>query len=225
MKEFDWKDNIENKDEKKKIGAKIAKRVKDGDIIGFGSGSTSYMTILEINKRVKQEGLKIKAIPTSKIIEELCDELNIEKSSIKEEKPDWCFDGADEIDSSKWMIKGMGAALYREKLNLKNSKENYILVDSSKFVERLGEAHPVPVECDVEKIETVKNALLKLGARSVDVKMSKINENDVFITDNGKAILHSWFDKIESDYEDKINEIDGGLDNGLFIGYEYEIIS
>ena len=75
MKEFDWKDNIENKDEKKKIGAKIAKRVKDGDIIGFGSGSTSYMTILEINKRVKQEGLKIKAIPTSKIIEELCDEV------------------------------------------------------------------------------------------------------------------------------------------------------
>lgn len=225
MKEFDWKDNIENKEEKKRIGAKIAKRVKDGDVIGFGSGSTSYMTILEIAERIKKEGLKIKAIPTSKIIENLCNELDIRICSIEEEKPNWCFDGADEIDKNKWLIKGMGAALYKEKLNIKNSKENYILVDNSKFVERLGQNHPVPVECDIYKIESVKEALLKLGARNIEVKISKVKENEIFISDNGKAILHVWFDKIEADYEEKINKIDGVLDNGLFIGYNYEIIN
>ena len=225
MQEFDWKNNVDNREQKQKLAKRIAKRAKDGDTIGFGSGSTSYLAVEEIAKRVQEENLKIKAIPTSTIIEEICKKLEIETITLSEAKPDWCFDGADEVDTHNWLIKGMGAALYREKMNIKASEENYILVDSSKFVEKLGQNHPVPVECDVEKIETVKNALLKLGARSVDVKMSKINENDVFITDNGKAILHSWFDKIESDYEDKINEIDGVLDNGLFIGYEYEIIS
>lgn len=224
MKEFDWKDNIENKEEKIRIGAKIAEKVKDGDVIGFGSGSTSYMTILEIAKRMKKEGLKIKAIPTSKIIEDLCHELNIKTCTVEEQKPDWCFDGADEVDKNNWLIKGMGAALYKEKLNIKNCKKNYILVDNSKFVEKLGQFHPVPVECDIDKIDNVKLALLELGSTKVEVKMSKIKENEIFITDNGKAILYTWFDKIEADYEEKINNICGVLDNGLFIGYNYEIV-
>jgi len=224
MQEFDWKDNVEHKEEKQKIGAKIAQRVKDGDIIGFGSGSTSYITILEIAKRSKEQNLKIKAIPTSKIIEKLCNELEIEITSIDKEKPNWCFDGADEIDNNKWMIKGMGAALYKEKINIKNSNENYILVDNSKFVERLGKGHPVPVECDIDKIENVKKELLNLGAIKVEIKKSNIKD-EIFITDNGKAILHAWFNKIEEDFEKKINTIDGVLDNGLFIGYDFEVIS
>lgn len=137
MQEFDWKDNVDNKEEKIKLAKRMAKRVKDGETIGFGSGSTSYLTVIEIGKKIKEENLKIKAIPTSNIIESLCKELNIETVSLEQEKPDWCFDGADEIDSHNWLIKGMGAALYKEKMNIKNSKENYILVDNSKFVEKL----------------------------------------------------------------------------------------
>lgn len=137
MQEFDWKNNVENKEEKLKLAKRMVKRVKDGDVIGFGSGSTSYLTAIEIGKKVKKENLKIKAIPTSHIIENLCKELNIEMTSLQEKKPDWCFDGADEIDPHNWLIKGLGAALYKEKMNMKNSKENYILVDNSKFVTRL----------------------------------------------------------------------------------------
>ncbi len=224
MEEFDWKNNITNKEEKIRLGKEIAKKVKDGDIIGFGSGSTSYMAILEIAKKIKEQNLKIKAVPTSKIIENLCEELEIETCPIGTVELDWYFDGADEIDKNKWLIKGMGAALYREKLNMKSSKKNYILVDNSKFVERLGQNHPVPVECDIDKIENVKEALKKLGAKSVEIKKSKIKD-DIFITDNGKAMLHAWFDKIEADYEKKINEIDGVLDNGLFIGYDFEVLN
>ena len=137
MQEFDWKNNVDNKEEKLRLAKRMAKRVKNGDIIGFGSGTTSYLTIVEIANRVKEENLKIKAIPTSNIIADLCEKSNIETTDLQHAKPDWCFDGADEIDPHNWLIKGMGAALYKEKMNMKNSEENYILVDNSKFVERL----------------------------------------------------------------------------------------
>ena len=68
MEEFDWKENISNKEEKIQLGKEMAKRVKNGDTIGFGSGSTAYATVIEIAKRVKEENLKIQAVPTSKII-------------------------------------------------------------------------------------------------------------------------------------------------------------
>lgn len=223
MEEFDWKNNITNKDEKEKLAKRIAKRVKDNEIIGFGSGTTSYLAIEEIGKRVKQENLKIKAVPTSKIIEKLCNDLEIETVKLEGNKLDWCFDGADEVDSHNWLIKGMGAALYREKLNMKASDENYILVDNSKFVERLGEKHPVPVECDMEKAENVMNELKNMGATKVEIRKSNI-EDKPLITDNGKIIIHAWFDKIEADFEEKISKIDGVLESGLFIGYDIIII-
>lgn len=137
MQEFDWKENVNNKEEKLQLAKKMAKRVKDGDVIGFGSGSTAYITVLEIAKKIKKENLKIKAIPSSTIIENLCIELNIPVTNLDKEKPNWCFDGTDEIDENNWLLKGMGAALYREKMNIINSKENYILADSSKFVKKI----------------------------------------------------------------------------------------
>ncbi len=223
MQEFDWKNNVDNREQKQKLAKRIAKRVKDGDIIGFGSGTTSYLAVEEIAKKVHEEGMHIKAIPTSTIIEEICKKLKIETVTLNEAKPDWCFDGADEVDPHNWLIKGMGAALYREKMNIKASKENYILVDSSKFVERLGQNHPVPVECKIDKIVPVKEALKNLGASSVFVKESNVGEG-ILITDNGNALLFAQFPKIEADFEEKINEIDGVVENGLFIGYDLIVI-
>lgn len=223
MQEFDWKNNVDNREQKQKLAKRIAKRVKDGDIIGFGSGSTSYLAVEEIAKRVHEGNLRIKAIPTSTIIEEICQKLKIETVSLNEAKPDWCFDGADEVDPHNWLIKGMGAALYREKMNIKASEENYILVDSSKFVEKLGEKHPIPVECKIDKIDEVKEALKKLGATNVTVKESNVGEG-MLITDNGNALLFAQFPKIGADFEEKINEINGVVENGLFIGYDLIVI-
>lgn len=224
MKEFDWENNIENKEEKLKLAIKIASRVKNNEIIGFGSGTTSYLAVKEIAKKVKEENLKIKAIPTSKIIEDLCKELEIEVTTLDKEKPDWCFDGADEVDKNNWLIKGMGAALYKEKLNIKASNENYILVDETKFVDKLGSKHPVPIECDYELIESIKLKLLELGAKKVELKMSNNDGNKPLITDNGKVILHAWFDEIYEGLEGKIRNIEGVLESGLFIGYNIIIV-
>lgn len=223
MEEFDWKNNIDNKEEKQKLAIRMAKRVKDGEVIGFGSGTTSYLTAIEIGKRVKEEKLNIKAIPTSNIIEKLCEELNIEVTTLQENKPDWCFDGADEIDSHNFLIKGMGAALYKEKMNMKNSNENYILVDNSKFVERLGEKHPIPIECDINKINSVEEKVKELGAIKVEIRKSNVS-NEYLITDNGNYILHAWFDKIEPNLEQEFLKIEGVLESGLFIGYDIIVI-
>lgn len=223
MNEFDWKNNVDNKEEKIKLAKRMAKRVKDGEIIGFGSGTTSYLTVVEIAKRVKKENLKIKAIPTSKIIEDLCKELNIETINLSQAKPDWCFDGADEIDSHNWLLKGMGAALYKEKMNMKNSNENYILVDNSKFVNKLGEKHPVPIECEKSKVEKIKEEVKKLGATKVEIRKSNTNV-DYLITDNGNYIVHAWFNKIDANLEEKFLQIDGVLETGLFIGYDIIVI-
>lgn len=223
MQEFDWKNQVENKEEKLALARRMAKRVKDGEIIGFGSGTTSYLTIEEIGKRIKEENLTIKAIPTSSIIEDLCRELKIETTTLKEAKPDWCFDGADEVDSHSWLIKGMGAALYREKMNMKNCEENYILVDRTKFVERLGEKHPVPIECKPDKIEEVQKEVKKLGATKVEIRKSNKGKG-YLVTDNGNYIIHAWFTTIEADLEEKLLQIEGVLESGLFIGYPIIII-
>jgi len=224
MKEFDWEYNVENKEEKIKLAKEVAKRVKDGDIIGFGSGTTSYLAVKEIAKKINEENLKIKAIPTSKIIEDLCKELSIETTTLDKDKPDWCFDGADEIDKNNWLIKGMGAALYKEKLNIKFSNENYILVDKTKFVDKLGKKHPIPVECDKNLADDIKKELMLLGASNVTLRMSNTDKNKPLITDNGNVILYAWFDNICKNLEEEIRNIDGVLESGLFIGYNIIVI-
>lgn len=223
MQEFDWKNEVDQKEEKIKLAERIAKRVRNGEVIGFGSGSTSYVAVEEIAKRVKEEKLSIKAIPTSQIIEDLCKELGIETTTLEKEKPDWCFDGADEVDKHNWLIKGMGAALYKEKLNMKQSRENYILVDHTKFVERLGEKHPVPIEVEIEKVDEVKEKVKKLGATKVELKQSNV-EAKPLITDNGNYLLYAWFDNIEANLEENLNQIEGVIENGLFIGYDIILI-
>lgn len=223
MQDFDWENNVTNMEEKEKVARKILNRVKDGDVIGFGSGTTSYIVTKLIAEKIKKENIKIKAIPTSNIIKKLCEDLQIEITTLEKNKPDWCFDGADEVDKNNNMLKGMGAALYREKLNILNSNENYILVDESKFVNKLGEKHPVPVECDIEKIDSISKELLKLGANKVELRKIK-NTSKPLITDNNKVILFAYFNNIKEDYEEKIRSIDGVLESGLFIGYNVKII-
>lgn len=208
-------DKITNKEEKLVLAKKIAEKVKEGQTIGFGSGSTSYLAAIEIGKKVNKENLKIKAIPTSKEIEDVCNEYKIEIGNLLENKIDWAFDGADEVDEESNMIKGMGAAMFKEKLNIINSPKTYILVDKTKLVKSLGEKHPVPVEVFPSALKYVSSELKKLGA-----------EETVFrgMTENENAILDAKFEKIDLKLEKQIKEITGVIESGLFIGYNVEVI-
>lgn len=108
-----WKEEISNREEKEKIARRMAEKVQDGEVVGFGSGSTSYLTAIEIANKIQKENITITAIPTSYEIKMLCTYLNIPTATIDEKKPDWCFDGADEVDNDKWLIKGRGAAMFK----------------------------------------------------------------------------------------------------------------
>ena len=207
--------NIVNKEEKEKIVEQILDKVKDNETIGFGSGSTSYLAVIKIVEKVKKENLKIKAVTTSDEIEKLCKDSNIETVSLVEANLDWAFDGADEVDQDNNMIKGMGRAMFKEKLNILASPKTYILVDKTKFVEHLGEKHPVPIEVFPSAIKYVANELEKIGATETVFRG---------MTDNNNAILDTRFKKITKELEKQIKLIPGVIESGLFMGYNVEII-
>jgi ribose 5-phosphate isomerase A len=216
--------HISQREAKLEIAKKVAAEVKAGQTIGFGSGSTSYLTILEIGKRVADERLPIAAIATSHEIELTCQQLGIPVVSFNAQKPDWCFDGADEIDADKSLIKGRGGAMVKEKLLIASAPKTFILADASKFVKRLGEKFPVPVEVMPMAVSSAENALLKLGATSIKLRLAGGKDGPV-ITENGNFILDVGFDHIGKEMEKEIKLIPGVLDSGLFIGYPVEIIS
>lgn len=219
IKNLEWNNNIKNRAEKEVLARKIAARVNDGDVISFGSGTTSFLAVKEIAKRCKEENLNIVAIPTSNQIEELCKYLNIKTAKLGEYEIDWGFDGADEVDKNNWLIKGLGGALYKEKMNFKHTPIVYILVDQSKIVEELGQKCAVPVECNKDKIDQVTKELTNLGATNCIVRKQKDSKEN-YITDNENVIIDAKFNKIDTNLEEKINDIDGVLDNGLFINYK-----
>ncbi len=208
--------NITNKEKKIVLAKKLSEKVDNGQTIGFGSGSTSYLTAIEIGKKVKEKNWKIKAIPTSKEIEGVCKQYDIEIGNLLEDSIDWAFDGADEVDSENNMIKGMGAAMFKEKLNMLNSPITYILVDDTKFVDKLGEKHPVPVEVFPTALKYVSDELKKLGATEIIFKG---------MTENNNSILHAKLEDIDVSLEKKIKQISGVIESGLFMGYNVEIIT
>ena len=208
-------DKITNKEQKLILAKIIADKVENGQTIGFGSGSTSYLSTIEIGKKVKNEGLKIKAIPTSQYIEDACKEYGIEIGNIMEDNIDWAFDGADEVDSENNMIKGMGNAMFKEKLNILQSPKNYILIDSTKVVKKLGESHPIPIEVFPKALKYVSSELEKLGAYEIIFKGMSENQN---------SILQVRFNDISKDLEKQIKSITGVIESGLFIGYNVEVI-
>lgn len=216
-------DNIKNLEEKKKVAEKVAGKVQDNQTIGFGSGTTSYLATIAIADKVKKENLKITAIPTSFEIKMLCTYLDIPTANLSERKPDWSFDGADEVNSSNWLIKGKGGAMFKEKLNIINSPITYILIDNSKRVSYLGEKNKVPVEIYPDAINYVKEELIKLNAKEIIVRQA-VNKAGPVITENGNLILDVSFKSITQTLEKRIKSISGVLESGLFIGYNVEII-
>ncbi len=223
MREIEPK-GIKNKEQKLKVAQKIVEKVKDGDIIGFGSGTTSYLAIKEIAKKIEEEDLHIIAIPTSYEVKTLCQDLKIPTASILEYKPDWCFDGADEVDkNNNWIIKGGGAAMFKEKLNMVNAGLTYILVDDTKLVDKLGENFPIPIEVYPEAVSSVKEALLDLGMVECNVRKAEKKAGPVF-TENNNVILDVKFTEIYETLEEDIKSITGVIESGLFIDYPVEVL-
>ncbi len=211
--------SISHEEEKRKIALELASLAKNGDRIGIGSGSTSFLATIALAHRASVLGLKLQVVTTSYEITHLAISLGLSISELGEGKLDWCYDGADEVDSKNRLIKGRGGAMLREKIVLSSSKKAYILVDQSKKVARLGERFPVPVETLPEAVYPVKKELEALGAYRVDIRKAGSSKDGPVLTEHGNYILDAWFNDIPDDMEKRIKSIVGVLDSGLFIGY------
>lgn len=223
IKNLTWPGAISNLESKQKAAEKIASKVSNGDIIGVGSGSTSYLAVLAIAQRIKNEKLHIKAIPTSIEIALTCSKVGIPVTSLYENGPDWYFDGADEVDPNHHMIKGRGGAMFKEKLIMSASRYNYILVDDSKLVDSLGSKFAVPVEVFPNALMNVEAKLKMLGANEILLRPAQGKDGPV-ISESGNLILDVRFDTIDKEMEFKIKCITGVIESGLFQNQQAEII-
>lgn len=221
---LEWGKEISNREEKQKVADKIASMVKDGDIIGVGSGSTAYLALLKIADRIRTEQLHIHAIPTSQEIKMACAKLGIPLTSLLEHKPNWTFDGADEIDPNHNMIKGRGGAMFKEKLLISSSPQTFIIADPSKMVSKLGSRFPVPVEIFPDALIHADQALRSLSPVDIKLRMAQGKDGPI-ITENGNLILDVWFNNIPDNLENAIKSITGVIESGLFMHYEVKIIS
>ena len=176
---------MEKEELKRLAGEKALEKIKDGMIIGLGTGSTVEYSLRKLGKLVR-DGLKIKGIPTSVHTKRIANEEKIPLTTLEENPEiDITIDGADEVDSNLNLIKGGGGALTREKIIAFNSKKVIIVIDDSKVVKALGIDFPLPVEVTKFGWTSTKKTLEKLDC---NVELREIMENEPFITDNGNYI-------------------------------------
>jgi ribose 5-phosphate isomerase A len=206
--------------EKKNAALAAVKHVKDNFIVGLGSGSTAAYAIEALGEKIKQEKIRLLAVPTSYQAFLLAVKCGITITTLEEHPAiDVTIDGADQIDPKLNLIKGMGAALAREKIVATASKQNITIADKNKKVKALGENnHPVPVEILPFAIAPVKQKIEKFGGTPI-LREGKGKLGPV-ITDNGNAVIDAFFGVIDNaeELEKKLKMIPGVVETGLFIG-------
>ena len=205
------------------VAAKQAtEHVHSGMKVGLGSGSTAEWLVQCLGEMVREEGLKIKGVPTSKRTRRLAQKVGIDVITLEEAKwLDVTIDGADEYDSDLTLIKGGGGAHLHEKIVATASDRMIVIADASKKVDTLG-AFPLPVEVipfgalvTQSLIEETLSGLDVLG-REVTLRMKG---DDPFVTDEGNLILDLHLKRIGNPRQLSlvINQIPGVVENGLFI--------
>ncbi|MDP6210354.1 MAG: ribose-5-phosphate isomerase RpiA [SAR324 cluster bacterium] len=201
--------------EKQRAAEAAVEYVKDGMIVGLGTGSTTEFAVKKLGERVR-DGLAIRGIPTSDVTKVQAEEEGIPLIDFSETMYiDLTIDGADEIDVNLNMIKGGGAALLREKIVASASKEEIIIVSHEKFVKQLG-SFPLPVEVIPFGWQVIFNQLETLGG-SPDLRLK---QGQPLRTDQGNYIIDCRFRQIidAAQLEQRLNMIPGVVENGLFTG-------
>ncbi len=188
--------------------------VKDGHVIGLGSGRAATAFVKSLAKLLREKNIKIRGVPTSlqiKIIAEQGGIHLIEADQV--EKIDVMFDGADQIDDQKNLIKGGGGALLRENILINAAKKVVIMADKSKFVKNFNRS--VPIEVHPLARNTVVKSIHKLNGKP---KIRTIERGYPFITENGNVILDCNFGVIKNPkvLSEKLKLIAGVMEVGIF---------
>ena len=191
------------------------KFVKDDYIIGLGSGRAATVLVKSLGKLIKLKNYNIKGIPTSlqiKLVAEKEGILLVEADQV--DHIDVVFDGADQIDSQKFVIKGGGGALLRENILFSLAKKVVVIADKTKFVKNF--TRTVPVEVHPLARILVTNSIKKLGGKA---ELRSLDRGYTFFTENGNIILDCDFGTIKNPkvLTQKIKQIAGVVESGIFL--------
>ena len=197
--------------------------VETGMRVGLGTGSTAFWLVRRLGERVRDEGLRITAVPTSSRTAEQARSEGIAVVTLGEAGwLDLTIDGADEIDGEMALVKGGGGALLHEKIVAAASDRMVVIADASKEVATLG-AFPLPVEVipfGWEATRTlIARALAPLDVEGREVRLRMAGDAP-FRTDEGNVILDLALGQIGDPeaLSDRLNRVPGVVENGLFLG-------
>ena len=204
-------------DQEKEAAARASlKFVKDGQVVGLGTGSTATYFIKLLGEQVKS-GLRIRGIPTSVRSRELAESLGIPLTTLDEcQEIAVTVDGADEVDPQLRLIKGGGGALLREKIVASATRQMVVVADATKQVQRLGK-FPLPVEVIKFAQALVAKRISDLGAQ---VQLRTSADGKPFVTDENNHILDCHFGQIQNPdvLARQLSDMPGVVEHGLFIG-------
>ena len=191
------------------------KFVKDNYVIGLGSGRAATTLVKSLSLLIKEKKYNIIGVPTSLQIKLIAQENNIpivESDQISH--IDLVFDGADQIDSQNFVIKGGGGALLRENILFSLAKKIIVMADKTKFVKNF--TRTVPVEVHPLARNSVTNTIQKFGGKST---LRSLDRGYPFFTENGNIILDCDFGTIKNPktLTQKIKQIPGVMESGIFL--------
>jgi len=210
---------------KKAAAEEAAALIKNGMVLGLGTGSTSAFFLVALSRRIAEEGLRISGIPTSEETAAQARRLSIPLTTFSEHMEiDLTVDGADEVEADTlFLIKGHGGALLHEKIVSTSSKHMTVIADESKLVSKLGSHVSVPVEVVSFGWEATEQKLRKIGANP-SLRAGK--DKKPFVTDGGNYILDCAFGAMEKpkDVAHHLDHIVGVVEHGLFLGIASQIL-
>jgi len=196
---------------KRQAGLYALAEIRDGMIVGLGTGSTAAHFIRELGRA----GLKVVGIPTSEESHRLAEEAGIRLTTFrKHPRIDVTIDGADEVSPELDLIKGLGGALVREKIVAHASDRVVIIVDESKLVDRLGQRTVIPIEVIPLAVPRVLLLLDQLGGAA----HARERDGRPFVSDNGNNIV-DWNQGTIDDpttLEKQLKAMTGVVDSGIF---------
>jgi ribose 5-phosphate isomerase A len=201
---------------KRLAGERAVELVEDGMTVGLGTGSTAYWAVARLGQRVRDEGLRVRGVPTSRRTEEQARGLNIPLVTFADVREiDLTVDGADEIGPGLALIKGGGGALLREKLVAAASRRMVVVADSSKLVGALGR-FPLPVEVVPFAWEVTTRRVAE-ATRCEPVPRRE--GGGLYVTDNGNYILDCPCGEITDPaaLERELKLLPGVVESGLFV--------